>query len=90
MYHTEERGRAPGWVSDCGLDCCGQRVLNACGFGPAPSPGGDASVCVRPAGSMWLLYDRTGLCLWIYGKKKLYVLVDFFNKKIYCYSKTLL
>lgn len=43
-----------------------------------PSPGDDASVCVRPAGSMWLLYDRTGLCLRIYGEKK--VLVDFFSK----------
>lgn len=81
MYHTEERGRAPGSASDCGLDCCGQRGLNACGFGPAPSPGGDASICVRPADSKWPLYDRTGLCLRIYEKK--YVLVDFFHKKRY-------
>lgn len=79
MHHTEERGRAPGWASGCGLNCCGRLGPNACGFGPVPSLGDDASVCVRPAGSMWLLYDRTGLCLRIYGEKK--VLVDFFSKK---------
>lgn len=52
-YHTEEKGKAPGWAS-CYVRDCGQVALNACGSEPGPSPGGTALVYAQPTGSRWL------------------------------------